>query len=208
MADLRPFAIGQQAADIGGVTLTDLGVSAEAFVRKSELVRTGKFVTDNLAPYNDNMFVNLDAVKKQSTSELLLYWLETVSNPDDGAYQNMNAPADSTSLVICFHCSGNTSDPVVTLSGDSEGITYEVLDNSSISAEYNYKVALTLNGNSTDNKLTVRAAVTAKGEDENENTAYMTFYIDPLVSPTSLSFAAAGQEETINVFSHNTYTIE
>lgn len=207
MADLRPFATGQQAADIGNVTLTDLGVSAEAFVRKSELVQTGKFVTDSLDPYNDDMFVNLDVIKKQSTSSVSVYWLETVFNRDNEEYQDLSAPADSTSLVMWFHCSGNTSGPDLVLSGDSEGITYEISDNSSESAEYNYKVTLTLNGNSTDNKLTIKASVSAQGEDSRDISA-LTFYIAPLVSTTSLSFNSNGGDSSINVFSYDRYTIE
>lgn len=66
MAELRPFATAKQAADIGGITPTDIGVSATAFVRKSELVRTGKFDETSLASYQGAWFVNLDAVKKAS----------------------------------------------------------------------------------------------------------------------------------------------
>lgn len=63
MAELRPFATAKQAADIGGITPTDIGISATAFVRKSELVRTGKFDETSLASYQGAWFVNLDAVK-------------------------------------------------------------------------------------------------------------------------------------------------
>ena len=69
MAELRPFATAKQAADIGGITPTDIGVSATAFVRKSELVKTGKFDGTSLASYQDAWFVNLDAVKKASSDE-------------------------------------------------------------------------------------------------------------------------------------------
>lgn len=64
MAELRPFATVRQAAEIGGIPSTEIGVPDEYFVRKNELVKTGKFDTTSLTPYQPDWFVHLDAVKK------------------------------------------------------------------------------------------------------------------------------------------------
>lgn len=89
MAELRPFATAKQAADIGGITPADIGVSATAFVRKSELVRTGKFDETSLVSYQGAWFVNLDAVKKASggstdTLEVSPTSLSFTDNPTSG----------------------------------------------------------------------------------------------------------------------------
>lgn len=63
MAELRPFATVKQAAEIGGISSTEIGVPDEYFVRKNELAKTGKFDAESLAPYQPDWFVHLDAVK-------------------------------------------------------------------------------------------------------------------------------------------------
>ena len=94
MAELRPFATAKQAADIGGITPTDIGISATAFVRKSELVKTGKFDETSLASYQGAWFVNLDAVKKAGASVVLPSW-----NAQDN-YNFGADPQDSVQISI------------------------------------------------------------------------------------------------------------
>lgn len=64
MAELRPFATVKQAAEIGGISSAEIGMPDEYFVRKNELVKTGKFDAESLTPYQSDWFVYLDAVKK------------------------------------------------------------------------------------------------------------------------------------------------
>lgn len=70
MAEFRMFATAQQAADIGGITPADIGVAPTAFVRKSELIGTGKFDNDKIVEENAYDFVHLDNIYAKVSSEL------------------------------------------------------------------------------------------------------------------------------------------
>lgn len=56
------YAIGQEAADIGGISLSTLGVAANSFVRKYELVATGKYTSSSLTSYANNEYVKLSDI--------------------------------------------------------------------------------------------------------------------------------------------------
>lgn len=53
------FATSQEAADTVNITPEEIGVPANNYVRKKELIATGKFDESALASYTDNEFVLL-----------------------------------------------------------------------------------------------------------------------------------------------------
>lgn len=55
----NPYSTSKQAADIAGITPETIGVSANNYVRKKELILTGKFNSDSLSSYEDNEYVLL-----------------------------------------------------------------------------------------------------------------------------------------------------
>lgn len=66
------FATAQQAANIGGITPADIGVASTAFVRKSELIATGKFDNDKIVEENAYDFVHLDNIYPKASSGLIV----------------------------------------------------------------------------------------------------------------------------------------
>lgn len=70
--ELRPFATARQAADIGGITPSDIGVVDTAFVRKSDLVKTGKFDDEKIVESNSYDFVHLDNVFAKTESGMVV----------------------------------------------------------------------------------------------------------------------------------------
>lgn len=149
MAELRPFATAKQAADIGGITPTDIGVSATAFVRKSELAKTGKFDETSLASYLDTWFVNLDAVKKVSGGSAYIEWIPF------GRILN-----NATSAQTFVSCRGDyVGDPTVKVSGELKNVTARIVA-SSVSEKWTHRIDLTFDKNFTLKDLTSTVTVT------------------------------------------------
>lgn len=155
MAEIRPFATAKQAADIGGITPTDIGVSATAFVRKSELAKTGKFDTTGLDSYQANWFVNLDAVKKASGGSVLrIEWLP---------FEKVLASA--TEITTFVSCQGDyVGDPVVKVSGELENATARI-EAYATSDGWTHRIYLTFDKNFTLKTLTSTVTVTITGAD-------------------------------------------
>lgn len=149
MAELRPFATAKQAADIGGITPTDIGISATAFVRKSELVKTGKFDETSLASYQGAWFVNLDAVKKASGGSAYIEWLP---------FGKILANARGATTFVS--CRGDyVGDPTVKVSGELKNVTARIVA-SSVSDEWTHRIDLTFDQNLTLKDLTSIVTVT------------------------------------------------
>lgn len=192
MAELRPFATAKQAADIGGVTPTEIGVSATAFVRKSELVKTGKFDETSLASYQGAWFVNLDAVKKASGgSTLSIEWLP---------FNDVDADAMETSTFLS--CRGTNNDPVVTVSGSLKNVTFRVEKYTDSSSTWTHKVYLTFDKNTSTEQLTstVTATLTDGGNSVSESTTIVQKAKGAVeileVHPTSVTFNANETQES------------
>ncbi len=82
------FAIAQQAANIGGITPADIGVAPTAFVRKSELMATGKFDNDKIVEENVYNFVHLDNIYPKVSSGLIVEPTE-LNFIGDGAFKDI-----------------------------------------------------------------------------------------------------------------------
>lgn len=203
MAELRHFATAKQAADIGGITPTDIGVSATAFVRKSELVKTGKFDTTSLNPYQPNWFVHLDAVKKASETPVL--------NVDWMAFQDV--AADATEASTYLSCTGTNNDPVITVTGDLKNVTTKVEKYTSGPIGWTHKVTLTFDKNDSTKDLTsyVKATLTDGENTISKSVRIVQFavVIDTLtVTPESLDFVLDGGSKDITIKTENNWEIE
>lgn len=206
MAELRPFATAKQAADIGGVTPTEIGVSATAFVRKSELVKTGKFDETSLASYQGAWFVNLDAVKKASGgSTLSIEWLP---------FNDVDADAMETSTFLS--CRGTNNDPVITVSGSLKNVTFRVEKYTDSSSTWTHKVYLTFDKNTSTEQLTstVTATLTDGGNSVSESTTIVQKAKGAVeileVHPTSVTFNANETQESpvvVEVTCSGTFTV-
>ena len=82
------FATAQQAANIGGITPADIGVAPTAFVRKSELMATGKFDNDKIVEENVYNFVHLDNIYPKVSSGLIVEPTE-LNFIGDGAFKDI-----------------------------------------------------------------------------------------------------------------------
>lgn len=58
------FATSKEAADLVGITPSDIGVPANQWPRKKELIATGKFDASSLSGYQDKEFVLLKDLAK------------------------------------------------------------------------------------------------------------------------------------------------
>lgn len=199
MAELRPFATAKQAADIGGITPTDIGVSATAFVRKSELVKTGKFDETNLASYQDAWFVNLDAVKKASGgSTLHIEWLP---------FNEVAADVTETSTFIS--CQGTTNDPVITVTGTLKNVTTKVEKYTDNSSGWTHRIYLTFDKNTSAEQLSSVVMATLKdggqvvsrSETLVQKAAIIVDEFD--VQPRTLSFTSNGGDGVLTITAPN-----
>ena len=197
MAELRPFATAKQAADIGGITPTDIGVSATAFVRKSELVRTGKFDETSLASYQGAWFVNLDAVKKASGGSLLhIEWL-----PFD------TIAADAMEASTFISCQGTTNDPVITVTGMLKNVTTRVEKYIDNTWGWTHRIYLTFDKNASSEQLTSTVMATLTDGDQTVSrsvTITQSAAIDEFdVQPRTLSFTSDGGDGVLTITAPN-----
>lgn len=194
MAELRPFATAKQAADIGGITPTDIGISATAFVRKSELVRTGKFDETSLASYQGAWFVNLDAVKKASGGSLLhIEWL-----PFD------TIAADATEASTFISCQGTTNDPVITVTGMLKNVTTRVEKYINNTWGWTHRIYLTFDKNASSEQLTSTVMATLTDGDQTVSrsvTITQSAAFD--VQPRTLSFTSDGGDGVLTITAPN-----
>lgn len=199
MSELRPFATAKQAADIGGITPTDIGVSATAFVRKSELVKTGKFDETNLAFYQSAWFVNLDAVKKASGGSILhIEWLP---------FSTVLASATETSTFVS--CQGDyVGDPVVAITGALKNATVRI-EKYTDSSGWTHRIYVIFSANTTSEELVSTVTVTITDADgksitSSENVTQSAAVIDEFdVQPRTLSFTADGGDGVLTITAPN-----
>lgn len=197
MAELRPFATAKQAADIGGITPTDIGISATAFVRKSELVRTGKFDETSLASYQGAWFVNLDVVKKASGGSLLhIEWL-----PFD------TIAADAMEASTFISCQGTTNDPVITVTGMLKNVTTRVEKYIDNTWGWTHRIYLTFDKNASSEQLTSTVMATLTDGDQTVSrsvTITQSAAIDEFdVQPRTLSFTSDGGDGVLTITAPN-----
>lgn len=92
------YSTSKEAADVVGITPDDIGAPANNYVRKKELIATGKFDADSLAAYGDNDYVLLKDISHGS------FQISLAINSDvtgRGTVQlNDGAPGDTASLNI------------------------------------------------------------------------------------------------------------
>lgn len=197
MAELRPFATAKQAAGIGGITPTDIGVSATAFVRKSELVKTGKFDGTSLASYQDAWFVNLDAVKKASGGSVLnIEWLPFGE-----------VTADDTEASTFISCQGTTNDPVITVTGTLKNVNTRVEKYTDNPSGWTHRIYLTFDKNTSAEQLSsvVKATLTDGGKTVSKSVIItQSAAIDEFdVQPRTLSFTFDGGDGVLTITAPN-----
>jgi len=203
MAELRPFATAKQAADIGSITPTDIGVSATAFVRKSELVKTGKFDETNLASYQDAWFVNLDAVKKASGGSILhIEWLPFSS-----------VLANATEVSTFVSCQGDyVGDPVVAITGALKNASVRIEKYTENSSGWTHRIYVTFDKNWTLNDLVSSVTVTitdADGKSESSSANVTQNGAKFEYHPTTLSFDADDTitQQVVTIVSPSSFSV-
>ena len=158
------FATSQEAADTVNITPEEIGVPANNYVRKKELIATGKFDESALASYTDNEFVLLKDLAQGSFTITLALNSDitsrgTVQINDGAAGATAQATVDLGDQVLA-KC--NLTSPDDAFDGWYEGDT-------KVSSDKNYSFTATKN-----------VSLVAKA-----------MYID--VTPTSLEYTAAGE---------------
>lgn len=173
------FATSKEAADTVGITPDDIGVPANNYVRKKELVATGKFDEEALQPYGDNEFVLLKDIATGAVTITLALNSDitsrgTVQINDGTAGATATASLDVGDQVLA-KC--NLTNPDDVFDGWYEGDT-------KVSSERNYSFTATK-----DVSLVAKA-----------------MYLD--VSPTSLNYTPVGGEQTLTVTTNvNSWTV-
>lgn len=173
------FATSQEAADTVNITPEEIGVPANNYVRKKELIATGKFDESALASYTDNEFVLLKYLAQGSFTITLALNSDitsrgTVQINDGAAGATAQATVDLGDQVLA-KC--NLTSPDDAFDGWYEGDT-------KVSSDKNYSFTATKN-----------VSLVAKA-----------MYID--VTPTSLEYTAAGGEQTLTVTTNvNSWTV-
>lgn len=164
------FATAQEAADVAAITPEDIGVPGNHFVRKSELVATGKFDADSLSAYQDKEFVLLRDIAQGAFQVSLTLNSDVV---DRGTVQINNGAAGSTANAtvnvgeeVTVKCNLNNEDDVF------DG-WYNGAERVSTQESYSFTVESNV-------------SLTAK-----------IFYLE--VEPSSLDFTADGGEKTVTV---------
>nr|DAI06542.1 MAG TPA: cellulase [Herelleviridae sp.] len=172
------FATSQEAATVAGITPADIGVPANNYVRKKELVATGKFDEAGLASYTDNEFVLLKDIAQGSVTISLAMASDIVSR---GTVQINNGTAGATASL-----SVDVGDQIVAkcnLSSSNDKFDGWYNGNTKVSSDMNYSFTATAN-----------ISLTAKA-----------FYLD--VTPTSLDFVAGGETKTLTVTTNTNWTV-
>lgn len=166
------FIKASEAASIADITVGDIGVAANNFVRKKELVATGRFLAAPLEGYTDTAFVRQRDVQRGTVTisvsvDELVKSRATVQVGSGTA----GATASGTGYIgedITVKCNVK--------SGDAFGGWYKGDELVSSSAEYTFKVSTA---------VTLVAKVN---------------YLD--VSPTTLEYANSASNKTFTIISN------
>lgn len=173
------FATSQEAADLVSLTPDDIGVAANSYVRKKELVATGKFDETALTSYEDNEFVLLKDLAQGSftislalNSDIVTRGTVQINNGTAGATAQTTVELGDQILAKC-----NLTDPEDFFEG-----WYE--NGVKVSSEKDYSFTATKN-----------ISLVAKA-----------MYID--VTPSSLEYTAVGGEQILTVTTNvNSWTV-
>lgn len=171
------YATSKQAADTVGITPDVIGVPANNYVRKKELVATGKFDADALAFYGNNDYVMLKDIA-QGTFQVALSINSDVTSR--GTVQLNGGAAGATASAEVSAGSQVTAKCNLTKSGD-------VFDGW-------YKGATKVSSSTTYTFPATEVSLVAK-----------IFYLD--VTPTSLDYDAAGGSKTFQVSTNVNWTV-
>lgn len=173
------FATSQEAADIVGITPSDIGVPANHYVRKKDLIATGKFDESSLSAYADKEFVLLKDIEKGSFMITLTLNSDVA---DRGTVQiGSGTPGATVSAEV------NAGDEIIakcnmTKSGDVFIGWFKGDERVSTNASYSFTA-------------TQEVSLVAK-----------IAYID--VNPTSISFGADGGTKSLTIKSNvSTWTV-
>ena len=104
----NPYATSKQAADSVGITPGDIGVAANDYVRKKELIATNKFDADALASYGNNDYVMLKDIAK-GAFQVTLSVNSDVTSRGTVQINNGTAGATATAEVPCHALSRTPS---------------------------------------------------------------------------------------------------
>lgn len=174
----NPYATSKQAADTVGITPDVIGVPANNYVRKKELVATGKFDADALASYGNNDYVMLKDIA-QGTFQVALSINSDVTSR--GTVQLNGGAAGATASAEVSAGSQVTAKCNLTKSGDVFDGWYKGATKVSSSATYTFTA-------------TEAVSLVAK-----------IFYLD--VTPTSLDYDAAGGSKIFQVSTNVNWTV-
>lgn len=174
----NPYATSKQAADTVGITPGDIGITANNYVRKRDLIATGKFDATSLASYGDNDFIMLKDIA-QGTFQVALSVSSDVTSR--GTVQINSGTAGATASAEVGAGTQVTAKCNLTRSGDSFDGWYNGSTKVSSSATYTFTA-------------TQAVSLVAK-----------IFYLD--VTPTSLDFDTAGGSKTFQVSSNVSWTV-
>lgn len=179
MATMQNFSTSKQAADVAGITPEDIGVAANNFVRKKDLVATGKFSADSLTGYSDNDYVLIKDIAKGTFQVTLslnsdVQGRGTVQINDGEAGQNATLEVN-VGESITAKCNLTNEEDV--FDGWYDG-------NSKVSSNQNYTFEV-------QKSITLVAKI---------------LYLD--VTPTSLDFEPAGGEKTFEVSSNVSWSVK
>ena len=181
MANL-PFATAQQAADVAEIEVSEIGVNAQDFPTKKNLVDTGEFDEDSMSAYQSQDFVLAndiqDGTKYVSVSAHVQSGRESYATVKVGSGA---AGATSTSMVE---------------EGSMVQFTCTILDEETASFAGWYKNEVQVSQN---------ASYQVTAEQGLELEARVNFL---LVSPTSFDFNADGGTDTLTIDTNESWTIE
>lgn len=167
------FVTSKEAADLVGITPTDIGVPANQWPRKKELIATGKFDAASLSGYQDKEFVLLKDLAKGAVAISVALNSDVTSR---GTVQINNGTAGATATAELNIGDSVTVKCNMSLAGD-------VFDGW-------YKGSIKVSGD-------VNYTFTVTGE---ESLVAKILFID--VVPTSLSYDAEGGSKTVTVTSN------
>jgi hypothetical protein len=174
----NPYATSKQAADSVGITPGDIGVAANDYVRKKELIATNKFDADSLASYGNNDYVMLKDIAKGAFQVTLSVNSDVTSR---GTVQINNGTAGATATAEVNVEDQVTAKCNLLKSGDVFDGWYSGSSKVSSNATYTF---------------TAQEAVSLVAKIN---------YLD--VTPTSLDYDAAGGSKTFQVSTNVPWTV-
>ena len=181
MANL-PFATAQQAADVAEIEVSEIGVNAQDFPTKKNLVDTGEFDEDPLSAYQSQDFVLENDIQDGTK------YVSVSANVQSGREEYATVKVGSGSA-------GSTSQASVE-EGSMVQFTCTLLDEESASFDGWY------NGGSRVSTSLTYSMAASDGLSLEARINYL------LASPASMSFTPEGGSQTLTIETNESWTIE